>query len=1217
MKRTEWLERLDTKIYLLDGAMGTEIQKKQLTENDYRADVFKDHPCALKGNHDVLVLTRPDVIADIHTSYLEAGSDIIETNSFNSTSISQSDYQTENWVYELNVAAAKLARRCADTYTLKTPNQPRFVAGSIGPTNRTASLSPDVERPGYRNVSFDELKEAYKVQISGLMDGGVDLLLIETIFDALNARAAIVAAEEVFETKNNYLPIMISGTLTDKSGRTLSGQTLEAFVTSMKSEHVISMGLNCAFGAKDLIPYIEELSGLTDKAVSVYPNAGLPNQLGQYDELPEETVALVAEMIEAGHLNFLGGCCGTSPEHIRGMRELINGKVPRKLPKRTVQTELAGLERLVIDKQRNFINVGERTNVSGSIKFARLIRDKQYEEALAIAKEQVENGGQIIDVNFDDGLLDSVKEMDIFLKLIASEPDISKVPIMIDSSKWEVIVAGLKAIQGKAVVNSISLKNGDKEFIEHATFVKGMGAAVVVMAFDENGQADTYERKIEIAKRAYDTLVHTVGMPPEDIIFDMNILAVATGLEAHNDYAKDYIQAVAWVKNNLPHAKTSGGLSNLSFSFRGNNTVREAMHSAFLYHAIQAGLDMAILNPGMIQIYDDIEPELLKRVEAVLFNTHEGATDALIDYAQNLVEQDGTETKVEDPWRLLPVNERLKTALVRGITTHLELDLEEARLENPKAIDLIEGPLMNGMRTVGDLFGEGKMFLPQVVKSARVMKKAVAQLMPHIEAEASENQSSRAGKVLVATVKGDVHDIGKNIVGIVMQCNNFEVIDLGIMVTAEEIIETALKEHVDIIALSGLITPSLDEMVHVAQQMEKRGMSIPLMIGGATTSKLHTGLKIAPHYSYPVIYTTDATKAVEGAKALVSEKEKERYVAAVYEGYQEVIDISVAHEAPLLTLLEARHKALERPLVFDSTTITRPNALGITLMNEWGVADVSPYIDWTFFFGAWGFKKHYPEILSDETVGLEAVKLHKDALEMLKVLETKVTLKGVVGLFEALRDGDDLLLSHEGQTVPLYFFRQQRMGSNHLSLADFVADPAAQIQDYVGAFAVTAGLGLETFVNELEAQHDQYSMLLAKTLADRLAEAFAEKLHEMVRKSLWGYAPEESLSMEDIHKGNYRGIRPAIGYPSLIEHAQKADLFELLRASSHTGIELTESFMMVPAASVSGLYFGHPDSHYFDVFHVGKDQVEDHAQRRGLSVSEVERRIRTRLKYRT
>ncbi len=1216
-------ELLKKRILILDGAMGTSIQKLKLTEEDFRGDRFKDHPCNLKGNNDLLSITKPEAIKDIHNSFFEAGADIIETNTFNATSISQADYEAGDYTYEINFQSAKIAKECARAYS--TDENPKFVAGSIGPTNKTLSMSPDVENPGFRSVTFDQVVTAYKEQVRGLIDGGVDLLLIETIFDTHNARAALVACEEVFDEIDQSMPIMISGTITDKSGRTLSGQMLDAFVVSLRSDHLLSIGLNCAFGAKDLIPYVKQLSGLSDTYISVHPNAGLPNQLGQYDELPEETASFIEELASGGHLNIVGGCCGTTPGHIKAIAKTVAPFAPFLPKARDNKTTLAGLETLTIDKAINFVNIGERTNVAGSRKFARLIREKKYEEALDIAREQVQNGAQIVDVNFDDGLLDGKEEMGYFLKMIASEPDISRVPMMIDSSKWEIIEEGLKSIQGKPVVNSISLKNGEEEFMHHAKIIKKFNAAVVVMAFDEKGQADTYERKISIAKRAYDLLVKDLNFPPEDIIFDVNILAIATGIAEHNNYAVDFIEAVGWIKENLPHAKTSGGLSNLSFSFRGNNLIREAMHSVFLYHAIHAGLDMAILNPGMIQIYDEIEPGLLEKVEAVIFNKSEDATDLLLEYASTLADQKDSTTKTEDVWRKEVVEKRLSTALIKGITTYIEEDLVEAHAKMGNAISIIEGPLMDGMKIVGNLFGDGKMFLPQVVKSARVMKKAVAFLLPHIEAENMEATSTSAGKILLATVKGDVHDIGKNIVGVVLQCNNFEVIDLGIMVPPEQIIETAIRENVDIIGLSGLITPSLDEMVTLAELLKEKGSNIPLMIGGATTSMLHTALKIAPKYDQPVIYSKDATKGVEGAKALMDKEMRPIYVKDIYEEYDRISSISKEHQVPLVPYSQALASGLKNSSGAGQDKaslppVKEPNFVG-TLSVEASIDELIPYIDWTFFFTAWELRKKYPEILDDPVIGEEAQKLHHDALAILEDLRLNqsLTAKGVISIEEAYRTGDDIVVRSEHGDFTFYNFRQQRKNSGYLSLADFITDKdyqeATGTKDYMGGFAVTAGIGAQELVDKYEAEHDDYHSLMIKVLADRLAEAFAEKLHLDLRKDYWGYASDEDLNLDDLLAAKYQGIRPAFGYPSLIDHSEKETLFDWLKVTEHTGITMTESYMMVPGASVCGLYFTHPNSRYFDLSHIDKDQVESYAKRKGVTVAEVEKQIRTRIKY--
>lgn len=1210
MKFEKILNQLKNKILILDGAMGTQIQSFHLDEEAFRGDLFKSHTHNLQGNNDILVLTQPDIIQKIHSNYLEAGADIIETNTFNATSISQSDYATEEYVYKINFQAAQLAATSARKYSSITPDKPRFVAGSIGPTNKTASISPDVENPGFRNISFDELKNAYKEQIKALSEGGVDLLLIETVFDSLNARACLIAADEVFMELKIRLPIMISGTLTDKSGRTLSGQTLSAFIASMQNENVISVGLNCSFGAKDLVPYIQELSKLTDKYVSVHPNAGLPNQLGQYDELPEETAAFIMPLINEASINILGGCCGTTPAHINAMYNATINNPPRIPSELKTETIIAGLEPLKITKQTNFVNIGERTNVAGSIKFARLIREKKYEEALDIAKNQVENGAQIIDVNFDDGLLDGLAEMDYFLKLIGSEPEISRVPVMIDSSKWEVIEAGLKAIQGKPIVNSISLKNGEEAFLAQAKIIKQFGAAVVVMAFDEQGQADTFQRKTEISKRAYDLLTQKLNFPPQDIIFDVNVLAIATGIDEHNNYAVDFINAVRWIKENLPYAKTSGGLSNLSFSFRGNNVIREAMHSIFLYHAIAAGLDMAILNPGMIQIYDEIDPTLLKLAEDVILNKSEGATDLLLDFAATVADKKSEKKEADLTWRNTSFNNRLKTALMKGITEYIDADLEEARLALPSSIDIIEGPLMDGMKEVGTLFGEGKMFLPQVVKSARVMKRAVSTLLPYIEQETTSGESTKSGKILMATVKGDVHDIGKNIVGVVLQCNNFDVIDLGIMVPPEEIIETAIRENVDLIGLSGLITPSLDEMCTIAKMLEEKAVKIPLMIGGATTSKLHTALKIAPLYSTPVIHSLDATKGVECAKALMSDK-RDRYVNEIYEEYNRVISVSTQNPVSLISLEEARRK--NKALSFDNTIYT-PSFLGVKIIDNVTVKELTPYIDWSFFFSAWGFKKSYPSILTDPALAVEANKIFSDAQQLLSQLaDEMLDLKGVIGIFPANSILEDIIVSKGDKKITFNNLRQQKANSDFRSLGDYIAPLSSGKKDYIGGFAVTSGFRLAQMSTDARENSDDFSSIMIKAIGDRLAEAFAEKLHEMVRTEFWGYAPDENLSKEALLKVKYQGIRPAFGYPSLLDHSEKIKLFDLLDVEKNIGIELTESYMMNPSSSVCGLYFSHPDASYFDLFKIADDQLKEYAQRKNVSLEDAKKQLSTRI----
>lgn len=1218
MNRGNLIEILKKKIVVLDGAMGTSIQNYNLNEKDFRGDLLKDFHKDQKGNNDILSITKPEVIKEIHRSFLEAGSDIIETNSFNSTSISQEDYDLAHLVYDLNYHSAKIAREVADEFTAMNPDKPRFVAGSIGPTNKTASLSPDVENPGYRNITFDDLVDSYSEQIGALVDGGVDCLLIETVFDTLNCRAAIVAANNVYKLKGFTLPIMISGTLTDKSGRTLAGQKLEAFAQSVRNENVISIGLNCSFGGADLIPFIKELADTQDLYISCYPNAGLPNVLGEYDEIPSITAKYIKELASEKKVNIVGGCCGTTAEHIKAIAEVVEGVEPRTIPNIKKESIYCGLEIVRSNKENNFINIGERTNVAGSAKFARLIREKKYEEALSIAKEQVENGAQIIDVNFDDGLLDSAKEMEYFLRLIASEPDIASRPIMIDSSRWEVVEAGLRSIQGKPIVNSISLKNGEQEFLNHAKVVKDFGAAVVVMAFDENGQADTYERKISICKRAYDLLVNKLNFPPEDIIFDPNILAIATGIEDHDNYAVDYINATKWIKENLPYAKVSGGVSNLSFSFRGNNTIREAMHSVFLYHAIEAGMDMGIVNPGMIQIYDDIPKDLLRLVEDVVLNKHKDAAERLLDKAEDYKTGNVVNNTNKNLWRENSLNDRLSYALVKGITEYLEEDLGQAIKEYPKPLSIIEGPLMDGMTRVGKLFGDGKMFLPQVVKSARVMKKAVSYLLPYIEKEKKQGETSSAGKILLATVKGDVHDIGKNIVGVVLACNNFEIIDLGVMVPCEEILDKAIKENVDIIGLSGLITPSLDEMCHVAIEMEKRKMNIPLIIGGATTSKAHTALKIDPNYSGAVIYGYDASKTVEISKNLLGTNKNE-YIKAIKDEYEEVRKNYNSHENKMISLEKAKENSFKIDWV--NREISKPNFIGIKEVKDYSVSDLRPYIDWTFFFIAWEMKKLYPDILEDSVYGKEAKKIFDDANKMLDFIEENniIDIKGVFGIFEANSNGDNIEVytKDKSQTTIFNLLREQREKSNgeYLCLSDFVAPKEIGKEDYLGGFIVTAGLGADAYAKKLEDEGDSYNAIMLKLVCDRLAEAFAEKLHEDIRKIYWGYDPDENLSMKEIFKASYRGIRPAFGYPSLIDQSQMKKLFNILDGEKVTGVKLTESYMMDPVSSVCGLYFASEDSRYFNSNYIDKDQAEDYAKRCGCTLEELEKSLPNILSY--
>ncbi|MFT8313088.1 MAG: methionine synthase [Clostridium sp.] len=1203
------------KILVLDGAMGTCIQGFKLEEKDYRGNLQCD--INQKGNNDILNLTKPEIVKEIHRQYFEAGADVVETNTFSGTRISQSDYGMEDKIYDINFNGARLAREVADEFTNNNPEKPRFVAGSVGPTNRTASLSPDVENPGFRNVTFDDLAAAYGEQISGLIDGGVDFIIIETIFDALNARAAVFAAKTVFEEKGIKLPIMISGTVADKSGRILSGQTLEAFAETMKDEDIRIIGLNCSFGAKDLLPFIKYLSKTQDRYISFYPNAGLPNSMGEYDEHPEETAGFVKELALEGHLNIVGGCCGTTPAHIKAISEAIADIAPRKIPKLERETVFCGLEALRINKSNNFVNVGERTNVAGSAKFARLIREKKYEEALTVAKNQVENGAQIIDVNFDDALLDAKKEMDIFLKLLASEPEISKVPIMIDSSKFEVLETGLKAIQGKAVVNSISLKVGEEEFIRQATLIKKYGAGAVVMAFDEAGQADTYERRISICKRAYDILVNRVGFLPSNIIFDPNILAIATGIEEHNNYAVDYINTAKWIKENLPYAKVSGGVSNLSFSFRGNNVIREAMHSVFLYHAIKAGMDMGIVNPGMIQIYDEIDKALLEKVEAVVLNKTPDAAEELLEFAENYKVAAGKEDENKHSWRDKDCKERLTHALIKGIVEYIEQDVEECRVQYDRALEVIEGPLMDGMKTVGKLFGEGKMFLPQVVKSARVMKKAVSFLLPYIEEEKKEGDSTSAGKVVFATVKGDVHDIGKNIVSVVLSCNNFEVIDLGVMVPTEVILETAKKEKADIVALSGLITPSLEEMANVAEEMESQGFKIPLMVGGATTSKTHTALKIETQYSNGVVHTTDASKAVEAAKKLVDPEKREAYIKEVQQEYKNIRENYSKIDRKLVSLEEAREKSLK--LDWDKGIVETPNFTGIKKFMNFPIKELRKYIDWTFFFIAWDMGMIYPKIMTDPKYGEEAKRLYKDANDILDVLEREniLTANAILGIFPANSAGDNIEVYSGDKAATFNMLRQQEVSRKNVyrCLSDYVAPKESGIKDYIGGFIATAGIGAAEYANKLKQNGDEYGAAMVKILADRLAEAFSEYLHMEIRKNYWGYSPEEAIEISQVLKGNYMGIRPAFGYPSLRDHAEKTKLFDILDPERELGINLTDSYMMNPVASTCGLYFGNKEAKYFDINKIGKDQVDDYVKRNNKDYKEIERVLNTILIY--
>jgi 5-methyltetrahydrofolate--homocysteine methyltransferase len=1370
---------LEEGILVLDGAMGTMIQHHKLTENDFRGELFKDHPDDLKGNNDLLSITQPDIIKSIHRAYFEAGADIVETNTFNGTSISQADYHTEHLAYEINFEAAKIAKQVADEFK-KDKSKPRFVAGALGPTNKTLSLSPNVNDPGYRAVTFDEMVNAYYEQTRGLVDGGVDIILIETIFDTLNAKASIIAVQKYLEEKGIDLPLMISGTIVDQSGRTLSGQTVEAFfISTSHAKNLVSVGLNCALGAKQMRPFVEDLSNVSDKFISVYPNAGLPNEMGGYDETPQTMASVLEDFLASGFVNIVGGCCGTTPHHIKEIAHLVKNYKPRVPKKQEPYLRLSGLEPVILRPDSNFMNIGERTNVTGSKKFARLIKDNNYDEALSVARDQVEGGAQVLDVNMDEGMLDSEAAMTKFVNLLEAEPDIAKLPIMIDSSKWSVIEAGLKCLQGKGIVNSISMKEGEEVFKEHAKKVLSYGAAVIVMAFDEKGQADTFERRIEICKRAYDILIKEIGFPPQDIIFDPNILAIATGIEEHNNYAVDYLQAARWIKQNLPLAKVSGGVSNLSFSFRGNDTVREAMHSAFLFHAIKAGMDMGIVNAGQLEVYEEIPKELLERVEDVILNRKPDATERLIEYAETIRKKDKIEEK-KDEWRNLPVEERLKHALIKGIVDYINEDVEEARKKYSKPLEIIEGPLMAGMNVVGDLFGAGKMFLPQVVKSARVMKKAVAILEPHIahppspsrregaeEKKAAtyniygyqtadpilysklkefaeshgdnpttaelilweqlksktlnnykfrrqhiigqyiadfvclskklvieldglihqlpENQESdeiranwlngqgfkvirfkneevineidkvlekiqdalnennlelqkgttlsfgegrgETGKILLATVKGDVHDIGKNIVGVVLGCNNYNVIDLGVMVHTEKILQAAIDENVDVIGLSGLITPSLDEMVHVAKEMERRGMNLPLLIGGATTSRVHTAVKISPNYSGAVIHVLDASRSVPVVSSLLNENEVERkkYIQSFKDEYSQLKQEYEKKKSDknFISLEEARRNRLK--IDWSKTKIKKPKNPGLKILKDYPLSTLRNYIDWTPFFMTWELKGKYPSIFDDKAVGEEAKKLFDDANKLLdKIINEKLlTANGVVGLFPANTVGiDDIEVysdeSRSGVKRVLHTIRQQMQKSKdepNIALADFIASKESGVEDYIGMFAVTAGLGIEKLIDKFEKDHDDYNSIMTKALADRLAEAFAEHLHELVRKEYWGYASDEKLSNEDLVKEKYIGIRPAPGYPAQPDHTEKPIIFSLLNTEKNTGIRLTESLAMYPAASVSGLYFSHPETKYFTVGKIGKDQVLDYHRRKGMSVEEIERWLSPILNY--
>ncbi len=1208
---------LQQRLLILDGAMGTMIQRHGLTEKDYRGTRFADHAHDLKGNNDLLLLTRPEVIRGIHAEYLAAGADILETNTFNATKVSQADYKLEAIVYELNVAGARLAREVCDEFTAKNPAKPRFVAGVLGPTSRTASISPDVNDPGYRNVTFDELVENYLEAIRGLTDGGADILLVETVFDTLNAKAALFAIETFFDKVGRRWPVMISGTITDASGRTLSGQTAEAFWNSLNHIKPLSFGLNCALGAKELRQYVEELSRVCDCFVSAHPNAGLPNAFGGYDETPEQLAEEIADWARHGFVNIVGGCCGTSPDHIAAIAKMVAGIAPRAIPAIEPQLRLSGLEPFNVGPDSLYVNVGERTNVTGSKAFARMILEGRYDDALAVARQQVENGAQVIDINMDEAMLDSVAAMEKFLKLIASEPDISRVPIMLDSSKWEVIETGLKCIQGKGIVNSISMKEGEAKFLEQAKLARRYGAAVIVMAFDEKGQADTYARKTEICKRAYDLLVG-IGFPAQDIIFDPNIFAIATGIEEHDNYAVDFINATRWIRENLPHAQISGGVSNVSFSFRGNDPVREAIHTVFLYHAIQAGMTMGIVNAGMLGVYDDLEPELRQKVEDVVLNRHPGAGEALVEFAQTVKEGKAKDTGPDLTWRTLPVEKRLEHALVKGITEFVVADTEEVRAALAAAgkppLAVIEGPLMNGMNTVGDLFGAGKMFLPQVVKSARVMKQAVAHLIPYIEEEKARTGASSKGKIVIATVKGDVHDIGKNIVGVVLGCNGYDVVDLGVMVPTEKILHAAKEHGAQAIGLSGLITPSLEEMSHVASEMQRQGFNVPLLIGGATTSRAHTAIKIAPNYQAPVVYVPDASRAVGVVTSLLSEGQRESYAAEVAADYANIRQQHAGKKgSAMVTLAEARANRLP----WDATLVpTVPQKLGLQVLQDIDLATLAEYIDWGPFFQTWDLAGRFPAILDDAVVGETARGVYADAKAMLKQIidEKWLRASAVFGLWPANAVGDDIVFyADEQRSAPVltwHGIRQQHKRPEdkaNLCLSDYVAPKESGVADYAGAFAVTAGLGIEQKLAEFEAAHDDYKSIMLKSLADRLAEACAEWLHQKVRQEDWGYAADEQLSNEQLIKEEYRGIRPAPGYPACPDHTAKGGLFQLLQPEANIGMGLTESYAMTPAAAVSGFFLAHPQAQYFAIQKIGQDQLEDWAGRAGFTLEQAKR----------
>jgi 5-methyltetrahydrofolate--homocysteine methyltransferase len=1217
------------RILILDGAMGTQIQGLSLNEDDFRGNRFADCSCHLQGNNDLLILTQPQAIEDIHYAYAMAGADILETNTFSSTTIAQADYSMEEVVYELNRDGARLARRAALKAEQKDGRR-RFVAGALGPTNRTASISPDVNNPGYRAVTFDDLRTAYADQVRGLIDGGADIILIETIFDTLNAKAAIFATNEVFEEKGITLPVMISGTITDLSGRTLSGQTPTAFWHSVRHAKPFTIGLNCALGANAMRAHLAEISSVAETFVCAYPNAGLPNEFGQYDESPEAMAAQLEGFASEGLLNIVGGCCGSTPEHIKAIAEAVSKYKPREIPETETHMRLSGLEPFTLTKDIPFVNVGERTNITGSAKFRKLITAGDFATALDVARDQVANGAQIIDINMDEGLIDSEKAMVEFLNLIAAEPDIARVPVMIDSSKWDVIEAGLKCVQGKPLVNSISMKEGEQAFLDHAKKVRAYGAAVVVMAFDTDGQADTLERKVAICTRAYELLTKDAGFPPEDIIFDPNVFAVATGIEEHNGYGVAFIEATKQIVETLPHVHISGGISNLSFSFRGNEPVREAMHAVFLYHAIQVGMDMGIVNAGQLAVYESIDPELREACEDVVLNRRDDATERLLDLAERYKGSAGKEARERDlAWREWSVAKRIEHALVNGITEFIDVDTEEARKEAERPLHVIEGPLMAGMNVVGDLFGAGKMFLPQVVKSARVMKQAVALLLPYMEAEKLANggtgERTSAGKVLMATVKGDVHDIGKNIVGVVLACNNYEIIDLGVMVPVTKILQTAREQNVDIIGLSGLITPSLDEMVHVASEMEREGFDIPLLIGGATTSRVHTAVKINPRYNKgQTIYVTDASRAVGVVSNLLSKETKPGYVEAIEAEYIKVADAHARNEADKQRLPLPKARANAHKIDWTSYKPTKPSFIGTRVFENYDLAEIARYIDWTPFFQTWELKGRYPAILDDEKQGEAARQLFDDAQAMLKkiIAEKWFNPKAVIGLWPAGAAGDDIRVfadeERKDELATFYTLRQQlskRDGRPNVALGDFVAPIDSGVQDYMGAFVVTAGIEEIAIAERFERANDDYSSILVKALADRFAEAFAELMHERVRKEFWGYAPDEDLAPEELIGEPYRGIRPAPGYPAQPDHTEKATLFRILDAEARINVSLTESFAMWPGSSVSGIYIGHPESYYFGVAKVERDQVEDYSERKQMPVGEVERWLGPILNY--